>query len=98
MVRLEKWAVVWLAATNECYAPPESRELGLAGFATGHPEFDDGTFVTSSAIVHVSGRTIRTESGRVYELFGDPDPAYLAWLAENGRSYNPDQPVKPIDG
>ncbi len=96
MVRLEKWSVLCIAAPNELYAPPEAHEQGLAGLATGHAEFDDGTYVTSCPIVHVAGRIIRTESGRVYELVGEPDPGYLDWLEASGRTYDPEEPVKPV--
>lgn len=92
-IRLSNWACEFPDGSSDYHAP-ELRGLCLVGDVTGHPRRPDGTRVQTSPIVAVDGRQIRTRSGSVYHLEGDPHPAYLAWLAECGRDYDAEQPIK----
>lgn len=98
MVRIENWAVV-------CYfdptVPVEQRERYLTGAAYGHPRFDDGHQVQTSAFV---GASRKTEAGHVVTtvtreyLLGEPSPAYLQWLHDNNIPFDPEQPIQlPIE-
>ncbi len=93
MIHLSNWALEF--ARGDAYDAPEIRGLCLVGEVAGHPRRPDGTRVKTSPIVAVEGRVVRTRSGSVYELNGDPHPAYLAWLAECGREYDRENPVTP---
>lgn len=90
MPRLEQWSTCRLG--DDPYVPPEMSLLCLQGQVFGHARKGDGTKVTTSPIVAVDGRVITTASGSVYEL-GEPDPGFLAWLAKEGRTYDPGQPI-----
>lgn len=90
-VQLTQWAVV-LSSENP-FTAPEATPIRLSGFAHGHPGFKDGDTVTTSPVVAANGRRITTESGRVYELIGEPPLAYLDHLAKIGHVYNPEQPI-----
>jgi len=92
--RLEQWGVrryhggkraVWLA--------PESNPHCLYGKVYGHYYFQDGHQIKTSPIVGHTGRIIHTERGSSYEL-GEPDPGYLDWLAQQGETYNPEEPIR----
>jgi len=76
---LENWRVV---CTGAAYMAPEARSLKLGGNVYGHPGFIDGNPITTSSIIEVSGRRVRTRS-RVY-LLGTPSPDYVAWCKKNG--------------
>jgi hypothetical protein len=89
VIRLEQWFV---SMTGDRYTAPENRVPYLTGCVYGHPNFADGDKVSTSEITATKGRTITTSSGRTYRL-GKPDPGYVAWLAEQGKTLNPRKPV-----
>lgn len=92
IVRIENWAVV--NREDSPYIAPERRPIYLAGEVYGHPDFEDGESVTTSMVLSSEGRVVQCES-RQYTL-GEPSADYLAWLQENGKTYDPVQPVKII--
>jgi hypothetical protein len=71
-IRLDNWSVV---NDGDPYKAPEQQESRLHGNAFGHPRFDDGKTITTSAILTKDGDLILTRSGSRYEL-GDIDPEY----------------------
>ena len=73
-MRIENWSVVNVLPSE--YSAPETGQPSLYGQVFGHPEFLDGTFVTTSRITgknHVD--EILTRSGSVYSL-GKVNPMY----------------------
>ena len=73
MCRLENWSVV--ALIQNPYMAPEARGRALTGRVYDDPRFENGTTICTTALVGVSGQTVTTRSGSVYEL-GEVDPAY----------------------
>lgn len=75
-VRIENWCVTTLGGV---YTPPECQAHGLAGVAYGHPNFHDGTDVTTTEAVSLrmdgEDAIVTTRSGREY-LLGQVDPNY----------------------
>ena len=66
----------------------------MTGTVCGHPTKADGHQVVTSPIRTSKGRLVTTQSGNVYELVGDPDPEYLAYLQSIGYPYDSVNPVK----
>ena len=81
--RLENWSVYC-----DPYAAPELGAIRLRGTRAGEDKQ-----VLTNYVDHVDGRRITTLTGTVYVL-GEPDPAYLRWMAENGHAYDPEQPIR----
>lgn len=48
--------------------------------------------ISTSYIVEAKGRVLTTRSGSVYELVGDPDPGYLAFLKDKSIAFDPENP------
>jgi hypothetical protein len=90
-MRIEQWSVQY--AICSAYTAPERRGMKIVGLLVDHPLRPDGTRVKTSRVVSATGRTVRTQSGSVYEL-GDIDPAYRAYLDEHGIPYDHEQPIK----
>ena len=83
--RLENWAIRY---TGDPYTPPELQRCAAIGEVYGHPEFPDGSPITTSAlIVHDYGRRQVTTKSRVYNL-GKIDPGYVQYMKDNG--------IKPV--
>lgn len=88
-VLINEWSVQ--VRQGETHLPPnQSGRLG--GRVYGHPDFPDGSFVTTSRVMSAEGRQVTTESGTVYRL-GEPSKDYLRWLKDNNLSYDPEHPV-----
>jgi hypothetical protein len=77
VLRIEQWCVTPLARSP--YTPPECEPHGLNGAVYGHPNFEDGEFVTTTEAValRMDGEQaiVTTRSGREY-LLGQVDPNY----------------------
>lgn len=93
-VILKNWGC---AESGDGYTPPEWRSLVLRGEVYGHPNFEDGHRVMTSAIVSARGRLVTTKS-REYLLDGPPDPAYVEYLNEIGYVFDPENPIKVRNG
>lgn len=65
----------------------------LSGRVYGHPKFTDGEQVITTGIIKVQGRVIQTAIGAVYDLEGDPQPRWMAYIEKSGCTYDPDDPV-----
>ena len=73
MIRLENWSVTY---KPDPWAPPELLPKLLRGNVYNHPDFADGSEITTSAIVEVTAiRTVITNSGHEYKL-GEPAEDY----------------------
>lgn len=94
MAKLENWSVNY--DPFYAYMAPEIRPRVLVGTVTGHHRKADGTEVVTSPIVSSQGRVVTTRSGTEYEL-GEPDPEYTKHLAEQGRTLDPENPVKCLN-
>ena len=79
------------------YQPPEAGALVLQGHirAGTHPVHRGSGYVTTSPVVLVTGRLVRTASGSTYRLEGDPKPDWRAAIEKMGREYNPEAPLGP---
>ena len=88
-VKIRAWSCGF-ADDNE-FNPPEVRGLSVRG------TWPDGKRRRSSRVVEKLGpRTVRTRSGSVYELVGDPEPEYVAFCAEKGIPLNLDDPIRMV--
>lgn len=87
-VKLTNWGTVH---TGDAYTAPELRRLCLQGTLAS------GKRVTTSPVeAKVGHRTYRTRSGSLYELSGDPDPAYVAYMQDIGRGLDLEDPIKGL--
>lgn len=86
MPKLTNWGTI---LTDGDYTAPELRRLRLCG------TLESGKSVITSALeAKVGHRTYRTSSGSLYELTGDPDPAYMAYMQGIGRALDLEDPIK----
>ena len=76
----------------------EPGRIRLSGRVEGDPRRSNGRLVITSFIDRVEGRRITTVKGTVYELIGDPDPEYLAFLESLGDRYDPENPIRQRGG
>lgn len=90
MYTLNNWAVV---GNQTPYQAPEMVTKHLSGQVYGHPRFADGEVVTTSAIVKVDGKQVQTASGSAY-ILGEPSAEWVGWLAEQGVTLDPTNPIK----
>jgi len=89
-IRIERWSTTLL---GDSFKAPEQRSLCIHGEVHGHPNFADGTFVVTSAVVKTMGRTVRVEEG--YEIvLGGEDPAWIGWMESQGIRFDPENPIK----
>lgn len=85
-VKMTNWGIGFLGSD---FTAPELRRLRLCG------TLENGERVMTSAVeAKVGHRTYRTSSGSLYELSGDPDPDYVAYLQGIGRVLDLDDPIK----
>ncbi len=98
-MQLENWSISNIPQGP--YNAPETFLHTLSGEVFGHPGFEDGERVSTSAIKRVStlsvgGTEIQTESGSVY-ILGEPAEAYVEWCREQGCHIpTPEEPIKMI--
>ena len=91
--RLDNWHCDVYPADG--FTAPEMQDRVLIGRVTGHPRYRDGETIRTGALVGAKGRMATTASGTVYEL-GEVDSRYLAWLQENGISFDPENPIRIV--
>lgn len=84
--RIENWHIT---ANSTPYQAPECLETFVVG------KLPNGQLVRTSAIVEVSGRSVRTRSGSRYRL-GNIDKGYKKWLDKNHMQYDPRNPIKTV--
>ncbi len=92
-VQITFWSIV--SHPDDAYIAPERRPRHLQGQVRNYPGVRDGHTIRSSTIASSQGRVATTESGRIYELVGAPDPGYLAHLDEQGLAYDDNEPLRP---
>jgi hypothetical protein len=92
MIKIEDWGTMRSPAANPFQAP-ELAGICLRGVVFGHPHKEDGTKVITSDIVSVKGLVVETYSGSTY-LLGKPSEDFLKYLAEQGRVFNPENPIE----
>lgn len=80
-----KWSI---HACGDPFAAPELHSRHVVGvWPDGHRR------ISSETVETVGPRTVRTAKGSLYELSGDPDPAYAAHMAKAGRPLNLENPL-----
>ena len=74
MIRIENWVVSLYP--SDPYTPPELKSQVLSGEVFGHPRFEDGDVITTSALtgLNEAGEVV-TLSGSAYSL-GVPRTEY----------------------
>lgn len=92
-LQLRNWSVVIRPSRSNPYKEPRIR---LGGLVSGHKDHYDGKDIVTSKIATVNGRFVTVESGNVYELVGDPEPAYLDYLRSTGKAYDAVNPITLI--
>lgn len=65
-MKLEKW-YIGPRSDGDPYQPPETQPA-LHGNVYGHPDYKDGTFITTSLLKRVKDGKVETQSGSLYEL------------------------------
>lgn len=80
--RIENWGIV---SDDDPWIAPEMRTQMFSGNIYNHPDFKDGTHVTTSSWIDYNEdeRTIITAAGRTIVL-GKPDKSYVKWCKDNG--------------
>lgn len=89
---MRNWSVVYVG--SDPYKAPEQCSACLSGEVVDHPSRPDGDRVTTSAIVEAAGRNVKTYSGSVITLVGDPHPDYVAYCQAQGVAIDMDAPIK----
>ena len=93
MPKLKNWGVVYAdEKTYDGYKAPEQRPKAVKGAVYGHPTRPDGEVIRTSRVVGITGKSILTQSGSIYDL-EDPDPEYIALLKEHGKEFDPERPI-----
>lgn len=77
------------------YRAPESCGIHAKGIVNGHPKHPDGSAVATATITSAKGREMTTASGRVYVL-GEPDPAWVEWMAKEGIPFDAENPIRVV--
>lgn len=93
-IMIHSWFIT--ARNDNPYAAPETGDTCLAGKIDWHPELNitpEECDVTTSAIASISGRTVRTVSGREYELDGEPNQYFHDFLKLREIEFNPENPL-----
>lgn len=89
MFTLRNWSTIGVTP----YSAPE-QGLCLLGKVYGNPKFPDGYTIQTSRIIDVEGRVVRTASGSLYLLDGDPDPGFAEYLQRAGKPLDLENPIK----
>lgn len=97
MMILRNWMARWASESlpGNGFHAPEPGPLVLHGEVYGHPKRVDGTRITTSPVVGVEGRVVRTASGSEYRL-EEPSPEYMAWLAANKIPFDAEHPIRLV--
>ena len=95
VVKMEDW---YTRHSGDNFTAPEMRRTLLVGAVTGHPDFNDGDNVTTSAIDTngIDGRNITTVDGTTYRL-GEIHKPYLEFLEANNYKFDPENPIREVD-
>ncbi len=89
---IDRWGT---AFWHGAYTAPELQGICIVGVVRDPTIAEDDRSIRTSKVVGAKGRIVTTQSGSTYEL-GEPDPAFLAYLAETGRTYDPENPIKVV--
>ena len=92
-VWLDDWSMVPSAEMNPYMAPEHpARRPVLYGRVSGHPRYENGTYVTTSCILASAGREVETNN-TIYNL-GLMSDGYREWCSSNGIDVSSKHPVK----
>lgn len=78
-VQIEDW---FITSSDDVYTAPECRTKQICGRVFGHPNFADGSQITSSEIISIEFPFVQTRNTR-YKT-GTPSLGYIEWCKENG--------------
>ena len=94
---LKEWSIV---ATHQYednrYKAPECLLISLQGNIYNHPYFKDNSFVSTNYIVNVNDCYVKTQSGSIYKLVGEPSQSYKEYCKERNISIDLNNPIKII--
>lgn len=85
VIKIENWALIF--TQPDPYTAPECCPSRLTGNVFGHPDFEDGTFVSTSTILEASGNLVKTKNNTY--LLVNPCEKYVKWCQEKGYALNP---------
>ena len=85
----------WHIGSDDPYSSPEIKLWRISGYVYGHPDRDEGEFVTLSPPLESTGREIKTSSGNRYRL-GNPSMAYAKWVVLHVEGFDPDNPFPKL--
>lgn len=88
-MRIEDWAVIYGDHSSGVF----STDNRITGTVYGHPDFPDGSVITTTRIMDCTNRVITTLSGSLYTL-GEPHPEYVAWCKSKGFVIDEETPIK----
>jgi len=94
IVTLINWSTT---ACGSPFSAPEQVSISLSGEVHGHPRFEDGQVITTSAVRGSSGRVVMTEN-TMYSLVGDPNPKWVMFLEGMDKTLNMEDPISFISG
>jgi hypothetical protein len=82
-VKLEDWAVV-TALNTRSYDELRPGNL-LVGRAFGHQKIENGTFIFTSAILHIDSKNKIVETRNTLYCLGETSYEYTAWRQQQTR-------------
>jgi hypothetical protein len=95
MIKMTNWSLIDRFKEED----PVNNNLhrpALSGIVQGHPDFEDGTCVSTSIIVGAKGRTIFTQTDD-FELVGEPSEEYKKFLNDIGYKMDYNNPILFFD-
>ena len=79
------------------FLAPECRGLLLLGVCDDHPDPRfKGHVIQLPHLKRIKGREVKTASGSIYHLVGEPDERYLDLLRKNGMEYDNSNPLEVL--
>tara|TARA_B110000967_G_C18712970_1_gene473669 strand:- start:248 stop:553 length:306 start_codon:yes stop_codon:yes gene_type:complete len=88
----------WSIKRPDCsfFIAPECIKPLIMGSIFNHPNYKDGTNITTSSIVEVNGNKIKTISGSFYLIEGEPSLEYKEYCYQNNIMIDLNNPILTI--
>lgn len=81
-MEIRNWEVI---AWGGPYQAPELMSTVITGEVYGHPGFEEGKYIYTSAVQVIDMKNKRARTlNSVYSL-GEPAPGFLEWLGKQGK-------------
>jgi hypothetical protein len=88
----------WSVQRPECnvFLAPECIKPLLMGNIFNHPKYKDGTNIITSSIIESNGNKIKTISGSLYLIEGEPSTEYKDYCFQNNIVIDLNNPILTI--